>query len=143
MTLAHNLFDSIATTITTLEFIHIYRREGEFKGKRWVILCLIGLVASFGGMAIYDDIEHQFAVKAVERGVTDILNTPRTFDELFHGVAHEAAPLVPEAVANLLSKGTIIYDDIVLAQQDNSAQHEVRLYRNKTTSQNLSAKGDL
>ncbi|SRR6266849_392546 len=129
MTVIHQIFDIFAFTVALIELIYLYR-EGKIKGRRWIIPVLIALLLGFGGIVARGWAEHNSALTRAETQIIETLQSdPRTFDELAHHLPYKEQPLTSEALDELSASGRIIWDDIRLAQPDDSTPHEVRLYR--------------
>jgi hypothetical protein len=139
----HAIIDVLALSAAVLELIHVHRSEGSIAGRRWIIPTLIAVLATFGSIGIYNVVQHRIDLKNVRDRIVDILQTePRTFDEILHKLPYEDLPLVSEALGDLTHARSVTYEDIVLAQHDDSIQHEVRLYCTKKDSGYLTVKGD-
>jgi len=132
LSVEHYLFDAFAFTVALVELIHIYRKEREGIGRRWFIPTLIGLLVASGAIVASDWAQHRTALRDVRVRITDILRTPQTFDEIAHKLPYDDMPMVSEALGDLIHSAKVNYDVIVLAQRDDSIQHEVGLYSAKT-----------
>jgi hypothetical protein len=131
--LVHNLFDVVAFVVAIAHLVHIYKREGQVGGKRWLVITVAGLLMAMGGAVIYDAAEHRSALAQVESRIAAMLRTDaRSFDEIFHNLPFSDIPLVSEALGDLVDRGKIGYDVVVLSQRDNSIQHQVGLYHSNT-----------
>jgi hypothetical protein len=139
----HTIFDVFAFTAAVLELIHIHRSEGAIAGRRWIIPTLLAMLVTFGSIGTYNVVQQRIALKNVQDRIIDFLQTePRSFDEILHKLPYDDLPLVSEALGDLTHARTVTYDDVVLAQHDDSIRHEVRLYCAKKTSGYLSVKGE-
>jgi len=131
--LAHYLFDVFAFVVAIAHLVHIYRREAQADGKRWLVITVAALLIALGGAVVYDAAQHQSAVMQVESRIASMVETDaRSFDEIFHNLPFGDIPLVSEALGNLVDHGKIRYDVVVLSQPDNSIQHQVGLYHSNT-----------
>jgi hypothetical protein len=139
MTLTHQIFDIFAFTVALLELIHLYR-EGKISGRRWVVPMLIALLLGFGSVVGHGWAEQKSALTRAETQIIESLESDaRTFDELAHRLSYRELPLASEALDELISSGRVMYEDVRLAQPDDSIPHEVRLYHLRKSQPQLNS----